>query len=221
MGYSFKLYDFHRMNSKPKERRAKQKPTDITGGYTEDGIPIGLLKSPPDFFIDKPNEPGYTSGIRDSGMGFIYSSATRNVVPYWYGCTVNGCRRVFNLYLPDGNGKLKRHVDRHQASASYTLHKNDLVNLLSVATKIGMDCGFMPVEALNKIVPSSSALNSSGFLVNFEDLMRKCYAQLESSVNETEKTIITATGLYNSFPFHCFLIVHGLKILLYKYFQKI
>lgn len=174
------------MNSKPKENRSKQRPSDITGGYTENGLSNGLWKNPPDFFIDKPNEPGYKSGIWDNGIGFIYSSSNDAVVPYWYGCTVSGCHRVFNLYLPDGNGKLKRHVDSHQLSAPYTVQKNDFINLLSAATKIGEELGFIPAEALHKIVSSSSALNSSGFPANFEVLMRKSVA---------EQNTTTATGL--------------------------
>lgn len=186
---------FHRMDSNQKEKRAKQKPNDITGGYTESALMIGLLKNPPEFFIDKPKDSGYKSGIWDNGMGFIYKAVTGEVVSNWYGCTVDGCRKVFNCYLPDGNGKLTRHVGSHQAGVPYTLQKRDFVDLLSIATKIGKECGFMSAEVINKIVPPFVTFDSSGFLQNAESLMRKSWTQLnENSVHGNENEVVVATG---------------------------
>lgn len=172
------------MNSKPKAKRSKQKPADITGGYTERDFQIGFAKNPPDFFVDKPNDATYTSDIWENGMGFIYSTATSKVVSHWYKCTVAECSRVFNCYLPDGNGKLSRHIENHSSGVPYALLKNELVGLLSLATKIGAECGQIPAEEFSKIVPASGAFKSSGFLVNAEDVMRKHWEHLKESADE-------------------------------------
>lgn len=95
-------------NVKKSRARKPPKPTDISMGYQRIDLVAGLTSSPPIYNLNAPNDPSCSSSVWKQGIRFLYNAETGECIPHWYGCEL--CKDVFNVYLPDGNGKLKRHV---------------------------------------------------------------------------------------------------------------